>query len=65
MLSNFSRVLELTADCIKQNPANYSVWEYRRRILKALNIDLKSEFDYTARIIAKEGIVTLHDQIRS
>jgi len=47
------RALQLTEDCIRQNPANYTVREYRRRIIKALNIDLKSEFEYTGRIIAK------------
>ena len=28
------RALQLTEDCIRQNPANYTVWEYRRRIIK-------------------------------
>ena len=64
------RALQLTADCIKQNAANYTgimftfsttitlymeripvkqnqVWDYRRRILVALNVDLDSEFEFT------------------
>jgi len=47
------RTLKLTADCIKQNAANYTVWDYRRRILVALNIDLKSEFEFTSKIISR------------
>ena len=30
-----------------------SVWDYRRRILVALNIDLKSEFEFTSKIIRR------------
>ena len=43
----------MTTDCIKQNPANYTVWEYRRQIIKALNIELDSEFAWTSSIIAR------------
>jgi protein farnesyltransferase/geranylgeranyltransferase type-1 subunit alpha len=31
------RALELTAICLKFNPANYTVWHYRRECLKALS----------------------------
>jgi len=47
------RAFQLTTDCIKQNPANYTVWEYRRQIIKALNIELDSEFAWTSSIIAR------------
>jgi len=47
------RALELTKDCIRQNAANYSVWEYRRRILKELNSDLNDEFEYCTKCLLK------------
>lgn len=37
------RALELTLDCANLNPANYTVWTYRREILKALGSDLEKE----------------------
>ncbi|XP_014225559.1 protein farnesyltransferase/geranylgeranyltransferase type-1 subunit alpha [Trichogramma pretiosum] len=37
------RALNLTAECIWLNAANYTVWQYRRDILKELGIDLKDE----------------------
>ncbi|XP_031843949.1 farnesyl transferase alpha [Nomia melanderi] len=42
------RALALTADCVWLNPANYTVWQYRREILKALNLgeELKYELKY-------------------
>ena len=51
--TNKKRAFQLTTDCIKQNPANYTVWEYRRQIIKALNIELDSEFAWTSSIIAR------------
>ncbi|VDN41028.1 unnamed protein product, partial [Gongylonema pulchrum] len=37
--------------CVELNPANYTVWQYRRALLKALKIDLNKEFDYIAEVI--------------
>jgi protein farnesyltransferase/geranylgeranyltransferase type-1 subunit alpha len=31
------RVLKLTATCLQQNPANYTVWHYRRQCLEAVH----------------------------
>lgn len=45
------RALSLTEDCICLNPANYTVWQYRRELLKALGTDLKEELKYTTRMI--------------
>lgn len=40
------RALNLTADCILLNAANYTVWQYRRDILKAIGIDFKDELKF-------------------
>ncbi|CAD5125578.1 DgyrCDS13781 [Dimorphilus gyrociliatus] len=45
------RALSLTKDAIKQNPANYTVWQYRRKILKAMNKDLRDELKYLNDVI--------------
>uniref|UniRef100_A0A0K8TP67 Protein farnesyltransferase/geranylgeranyltransferase type-1 subunit alpha n=1 Tax=Tabanus bromius TaxID=304241 RepID=A0A0K8TP67_TABBR len=45
------RALELTKDALSLNTANYTVWQYRRDILKALNSDLSEELDYVERVI--------------
>lgn len=45
------RALTLTEDCIWLNPANYTVWQYRREVLQALGKDLHEELKYTDRMI--------------
>eukprot|EP01040_Poterioochromonas_malhamensis_P007967 gene7967-8611_t len=40
------RVLQLTEELIEINPASYTVWQYRRSCLKALNTNLYEELDY-------------------
>jgi len=46
-----SRVLELTEDALEMNPANYTVWHYRREVLKAIGADLKDELHYSREMI--------------
>ncbi|KYN39435.1 Protein farnesyltransferase/geranylgeranyltransferase type-1 subunit alpha [Trachymyrmex septentrionalis] len=45
------RALALTETCIWLNPANYTVWQYRREILKTLAKNLYEEVKYTDRMI--------------
>ncbi|CAI5448293.1 unnamed protein product [Caenorhabditis angaria] len=45
------RVLKLLEDCVRLNPANYTVWQYRREVLKELNSDLNAEMKYLDGII--------------
>ncbi|KAI9996811.1 hypothetical protein PInf_000073 [Phytophthora infestans] len=42
------RTLALTLDVIDANPANYTVWYFRRRVLEALGSDLREELQFTA-----------------
>ncbi|KAK3874291.1 hypothetical protein Pcinc_020757 [Petrolisthes cinctipes] len=45
------RALELTEDAINMNAANYTVWQYRRKILKHLGSDLKKELAFCREMI--------------
>lgn len=42
------RTLALTLDVIDVNPANYTVWIFRRRVLQELGSDLHQELQFTA-----------------
>lgn len=45
------RALNLTKDALELNSANYTVWQYRREILKALNKNLTDELQYVEEMI--------------
>ncbi|XP_017782236.1 PREDICTED: protein farnesyltransferase/geranylgeranyltransferase type-1 subunit alpha [Nicrophorus vespilloides] len=47
------RALDLTADAIALNAANYTVWQYRRDILKELKSDLAKELKYIEKVIQR------------
>jgi len=48
------RALELTKTALALNPANYTVWQYRREILKFLKKDLNKELDFIAEVIFEQ-----------
>lgn len=45
------RALELTSDACQLNPANYTVWCYRRQLLDHLKSDLNEELIFIGRMI--------------
>eukprot|EP00252_Welwitschia_mirabilis_P000938 TRINITY_DN10923_c0_g1_i1.p1 TRINITY_DN10923_c0_g1~~TRINITY_DN10923_c0_g1_i1.p1 ORF type:complete len:346 (+),score=54.00 TRINITY_DN10923_c0_g1_i1:130-1167(+) len=47
------RALELTAEVIKLNPGNYTVWHFRRSILESLQYDLRKEMKYIEHVASK------------
>ncbi|KAH8428663.1 bifunctional protein farnesyltransferase/protein geranylgeranyltransferase [Aspergillus melleus] len=47
------RALKLTEDIISMNPAHYTVWIYRAKIIFALEKDLHEELDWLNRISLK------------
>ncbi|KKK13928.1 hypothetical protein P175DRAFT_0478907 [Aspergillus ochraceoroseus IBT 24754] len=47
------RALKLTEDIISMNPAHYTVWIYRAKILFALNKDLNEELEWLNRVSLK------------
>ncbi|CAG9857960.1 unnamed protein product [Phyllotreta striolata] len=49
------RALELTQTAANLNPANYTVWQYRRDILKGLDKDLHEELEFVEKIILKQS----------
>ncbi|KAL6531202.1 hypothetical protein OROHE_014271 [Orobanche hederae] len=44
------RALELTKEAIILNSGNYTIWQFRRLILEALNLDLHEELDFVEQI---------------
>ncbi|KAF9584271.1 hypothetical protein BGW38_007010 [Lunasporangiospora selenospora] len=40
------RALELTQIAIELSPANYTIWHYRQKLLKALDKDIEEELDW-------------------
>ncbi|XP_027183425.1 protein farnesyltransferase/geranylgeranyltransferase type-1 subunit alpha-like [Coffea eugenioides] len=45
------RALQLTTEAIKLNPGNYTVWQFRRLVLEALNADMNKELDFVDGIV--------------
>ncbi|XP_065216651.1 protein farnesyltransferase/geranylgeranyltransferase type-1 subunit alpha [Planococcus citri] len=45
------RVLRLCTDASILNPANYTVWQYRRVVLKSLGCDLRDELQFIGDVI--------------
>nr|CAG4644079.1 EOG090X08PK [Lepidurus arcticus] len=45
------RALDLTKDAAELNPANYTVWQYRRILLRHLNVDLNTELKYLRHVM--------------
>ncbi|VFQ72435.1 unnamed protein product [Cuscuta campestris] len=48
------RALQLTAEAIALNPGNYTIWQFRRVVLEALEADLKEELEFV-ELVAKSN----------
>lgn len=48
------RSLDLTADCIELQRSNFSVWYFRRRILRVLGHRLRDELAFVEKVIENE-----------
>lgn len=46
------RAFNLTTDCAALNPANYTVWYYRRILIQDLKKDIPQEMDFMENVIA-------------
>ncbi|KAJ9555440.1 hypothetical protein OSB04_010054, partial [Centaurea solstitialis] len=49
------RSLQLTAEAIHFNAGNYTVWQFRRLILEALNADLHDELEFVEHLASKNS----------
>lgn len=45
-----ARALRLTQLCLQQNPANYTVWHFRRLCLDSVGLDLQQDLDMAASL---------------
>lgn len=45
------RALQLTAEAVTLNAGNYTVWQFRRLVLEALNADLNKELEFVDGIV--------------
>jgi len=45
------RVLQLTADLIASNSADYTAWQYRWETLMKLQADLTQEYQFTQYVV--------------